>query len=34
MLLHSGPLTRRFGEELVEHILRGHGSGPGRGRFD
>src|SRR6266404_2287122 len=34
MLLHSGPLTRRFGEELVEHILRGHGSGPGRGRSD
>jgi AcrR family transcriptional regulator len=34
MLLHSGPLTRRFGEELVEHILRGHRSGPGRGPFD
>src|SRR6476659_5732204 len=34
MLLHSGPLTRRFGEELVEHVLRGHRSGPGRGRFD
>jgi len=23
MLLHSGPLTRRFGDELVEHILLG-----------
>jgi len=34
MLLHSGPLTKRFGEELVEHILRGHGSRPGRGRSD
>ena len=34
MLLHSGPLTRRFGEELVEHILRGHGSGRGKGRSD
>src|SRR6266480_5830450 len=34
MLLRSGPLTRRFGEELVEHILRGHGSCPGRGRSD
>ena len=32
LLLRSGPLTRRFGEELVGHILRGHGSGPGRGR--
>src|SRR5580692_6071367 len=27
LLLRSGPLTRRFGGELVEHILRGHGSG-------
>jgi AcrR family transcriptional regulator len=34
LLLRSGPLTRRFGEELVEQILRGHGSGPGRGRSD
>ncbi|MGA8566147.1 MAG: TetR-like C-terminal domain-containing protein, partial [Candidatus Binataceae bacterium] len=22
LLLHSGPLTRRFGEELVEQVLR------------
>ena len=28
-LLHSGPLTRRFGEELVEQVLRGHRSAPG-----
>lgn len=26
MLLRSGPLTRRFGEELVEQIVRGHRS--------
>jgi AcrR family transcriptional regulator len=26
-LLHAGPLTRRFGEELVEHVIRGHRSG-------
>jgi AcrR family transcriptional regulator len=26
-LLHSGPLTRRFGEELVEQVIRGHRSG-------
>jgi len=26
-LLRSGPLTRRFGEELVEHVIRGHRSG-------
>ena len=25
-LLHSGPLTRRFGEELVEQVIRGHRS--------
>jgi hypothetical protein len=25
-LLHSGPLTRKFGEELVEHALREHRS--------
>ena len=27
MLLRSGPLTRRFGEELVEQVIRGHRSG-------
>ena len=32
LLLRSGPLTRRFGEELVEQVLRGAGSGLGRGR--
>ena len=26
-LLSSGPLTRRFGEELVEQVIRGHRSG-------
>jgi AcrR family transcriptional regulator len=26
LLLHSGPLTRRFGEELVEQVIRGHRS--------
>jgi AcrR family transcriptional regulator len=26
-LLHSAPLTRRFGEELVEQVIRGHRSG-------
>jgi AcrR family transcriptional regulator len=26
LLLRSGPLTRRFGEELVEQIIRGHRS--------
>src|SRR5246500_3385567 len=30
-LLRSGPLTRRFGEELVEQVLRGHRSVPSRG---
>ena len=30
MLLRSSPLTRRFGEELVEQILRGHRSGSAR----
>ena len=30
MLLRSGPLTRRFGEELVEQIIRGHRSGSAR----
>src|SRR6185295_6975027 len=33
LLLHSGPLTRRFGEELVEQVLRGHRSGPTRGQL-
>ncbi len=33
-LLRSGPLTRRFGEELVKHILRGHRSEPHRTRSD
>jgi AcrR family transcriptional regulator len=27
LLLRSGPLSRRFGEELVEQVLRGHRSG-------
>jgi AcrR family transcriptional regulator len=27
MLLSSGPLTRRFGEDLVEQVIRGHRSG-------
>ena len=27
MLLRSGPMTRRFGEELVEQVIRGHRSG-------
>src|SRR2546428_4418569 len=34
LLLRSGPLTRRFGEELVKHVLRGHRLEPGRGRSD
>jgi AcrR family transcriptional regulator len=34
LLLRRGPLTRRFGEELVEQVLRGHRSGPPRGRKD
>jgi hypothetical protein len=34
MLLRSAPLTRRFGEELVEQVLRGHRSAPSRGRSD
>jgi AcrR family transcriptional regulator len=33
-LLRSGPLTRRFGDDLVEQVLRGHLSWPGRGRSD
>ena len=34
LLLRSDPLTRRFGEELVEHVLRGQRAGSGRGRSD
>ena len=34
LLLRSGPLTRRFGEELVEHVLRGQRAGSDRGRSD
>src|SRR6476659_5494432 len=34
LLLRSGPLTRRFGEQLVDQVISGHLSGPGRGRFD
>ena len=34
LLLRSGPLTGRFGEELVEHVLRGQRAGSGRGRSD
>src|SRR6266545_8410090 len=30
LLLRSGPLTRRFGEELVEHVLRGQRAGSAR----
>src|ERR1043165_4097200 len=30
LLLRSGPLTKRFGEELVEQIIRGHRSGNAR----
>ncbi len=34
MLLRSAPMTRRIGEELVEHVLRGARSGSGRRRSD
>lgn len=34
LLLRSGPLTRRFGEKLVEHVLGGHRAGRGHGRSD
>jgi AcrR family transcriptional regulator len=34
LLLRSGPLTRRFGEEVVEQVLRGQRAGPSRGRSD
>src|ERR1700719_4016700 len=30
MLLRSDPLTKRFGEELVEQVIRGHRSGSAR----
>ena len=30
MLLRSGPMTRRFGEELVDQVIRGHRSGSPR----
>ena len=30
LLLRSGPLTSRFGEELVEQVIRGHRSGNSR----
>ena len=33
-LLRSSPLTRRFGEELVEQVIRGHRLEPGCGRSD
>jgi AcrR family transcriptional regulator len=31
LLLRSGPLTRRFGEQLVEQVLRGQRAEPGSG---
>jgi Tetracyclin repressor-like, C-terminal domain len=34
LLLRTGPLTKKFSDELVEQVLRGHRSGPGRGRED
>src|SRR6185295_1966270 len=34
LLLRSGPLTRRFGEQLVEHVLGGQRARPGQGRSD
>ena len=30
LLLRSGPLTRRFGEAVVEHVIRGHRTGKAR----
>src|ERR1700751_2687602 len=30
LLLRSGPLTRRFGEAVVEHVIRGHRAGNAR----
>ena len=32
LLLRSGPLTRRFGEELVEQVIRGHRCGIAQSR--
>ena len=34
LLLRTAPLTKRFGEELVEQVIRGHRSGPAQGRGD
>jgi hypothetical protein len=34
LLLRWGPLTRRFGEEAVEQVLREHRHVPGQGRSD
>jgi AcrR family transcriptional regulator len=34
LLLRSGPLTKRFGDELIEHVLGGQRAGPGQGRSD
>ena len=34
LLLRTGPLTRRFGEELVEQVIRGHRAGPAQRRGD
>ena len=34
LLLRSGPLTKRFGEELVDQALRGQRARPGDGRSD
>lgn len=34
LLLRSGPLTKRFGQELVEHVVGGQRAGPGQGRSD
>ena len=34
LILRSDPLTRRFGEELVEQVILGHRLKPGRGRSD
>ena len=34
ILLRSGPLTSRFGEELVEQVLGGQRAAPGQGRSD
>ena len=34
LLLRSGPLTPRFGDQLVDHVIRGQRAGPGQGRSD